>query len=217
MKKRIGVLTSGGDTPGMNAAVRAVVMGAEHVYNEEDPNSLEVFGNFEEMTALLNYACEKFEYRQVFHNGQTFSQYPVVNGSNHLVTTPSSEAYAILPIELTHEQLRWVYPDSVDTITAPVKAGQKIAHVEVWYGDLCIAQSDLLAMNAVDVYTPQAEPDMPANLHEDSAGRMIAVIALILLGIVVLGFAVLFAIRTVRIASMRAKRRRRRASRRRNY
>jgi len=195
----------------------AVVMGAEPVYNEEDPNILEVFGNFGEMTALLNYACEKFEYRQVFHNGQTFSQYPVVNGSNHLVTTPSSEAYAILPIELTHEQLRWVYPDSVDTITAPVKAGQKIAHVEVWYGDLCIAQSDLLAMNAVDVYTPQAEPDMPANLHEDSAGRMIAVIALILLGIVVLGFSVLFAIRTVRIAAMRAKRRRRRASRRRNY
>ena len=29
MKKKIGVLTSGGDTPGMNAAVRAVVMGAE--------------------------------------------------------------------------------------------------------------------------------------------------------------------------------------------
>ena len=30
MKKRIGVLTSGGDTPGMNAAVRSVVMGAEY-------------------------------------------------------------------------------------------------------------------------------------------------------------------------------------------
>lgn len=195
----------------------AVVMGAEAVYNEEDPNILEAFGSFEEMKVLLDYACEKFEYRQVFHKNQTFSQYPVVNGANNLVTTPASEAYAILPAELTPEQLRWEYPDAVGTITAPVEAGQKIAHVEVWYGDLCIAQSDLLAMNAVDVYVPQAEPDMPANLHEDSAGRLIVRFALVLLGIVVLGFAVLFTVRTVRIASMRAKRRRRRANRRRSY
>ncbi len=195
----------------------AVLMGAEAVYNEEDPNILEAFGSFEEMKALLDYACGKFEYRQVFHKNQTFSQYSVVNGSNDLVTTPASEAYAILPIELTSEQLRWVYPDSVGTITAPVQAGQKITFVEVWYGDLCIARSDLLAMNAVDVYTPQPEPDMPASLHEDSAGKLIATIALIMLGIVALFFAVLFVIRTVRIATMRAKRRRRRMSRRRNY
>ena len=195
----------------------AVIMGAEAVYNEEDPNILEAFGSFEEMSALLDYACEKFEYRQVFHKNQTFSQHPVANGSNHLVTTPASEAYAILPIELTSENLRWVYHDSVDTLTAPVKAGHKVANVEVWYGDLCIAQTDLLAMNSVEVYVPQAEPDMPANLHEDSAGKLIVIIALSLLGVVVLGFGVLFAIRMVRIAAMRAKRRRRRANRRRYY
>ncbi len=195
----------------------AVLMGAEAVYNQEDPNILEAFGSFEEMKTLLDYTCGKFEYRQVFHKNQTFSQYPVVNGTNHLVTTPASEAYAILPIELTPEQLRWVYPETVGTITAPVEAGQKITFVEVWYGDLCIAQSDLLAMNAVEVYVPQAEPDMPDTLHEDNAGKLIANIALILLGILVLGFLVLLGIRTVRIASMRARRRRRRMNRRRNY
>lgn len=200
-----------------NMELLAVVMGAEAIYNEEDPNILEAFGSFEEMKVLLDYACDKFEYRQVFHKNQTFSQYPVANGSNNLVTTPASEAFAILPVELTPEQLRWVYPDTVGTITAPVQAGQKVSHVEVWYGDLCIAQTDLLAMHAVDVYVPQAEPETPASLHEDSAGRFFATIALILLGIVVLAFAILFGIRTVRIAAMRAKRRRRRASRRRNY
>ncbi len=200
-----------------NMELLAVLMGAEAVYNEEDPNILEAFGSFEEMKALLDYACEKFEYRQVFHKNQTFSQYSVVNGSNDLVTTPASEAYAILPMELTPEQLRWVYPESVGTITAPVQAGQKVTYVEVWYGDLCIARSDLLAMNDVDVYVPQEDPDMPASLHEDSAGRLIVTIVLILLGIVVLGFLVLLAIRMVRIASIRAKRRRRRMNRRRNY
>ncbi len=195
----------------------AVVMGAEAVYNEEDPNILEAFGSFEEMKTLLDYACDKFEYRQVFHKNQTFSQYPVVNGSNNLVTTPVSEAYAILPVELTSEQLRWVYPETVGTITAPVEAGDKITYVEVWYGDLCIAQTDLVALNSVEVSTPQAEPDLPASLHEDSAGRLIAIIAGVLLGILVLVFAILFAIRTIHIARMRAIRRRRRANRRRGF
>lgn len=195
----------------------AVVMGAEAIYNKDDPNILDSFGSFEEMKVLLDYACDTFEYRQVFHKNQTFSQYPVANGANNLVTTPASEAYAILPVELTPEQLRWVYPDNVGTITAPVQAGQKITTVEVWYGDLCIAQSDLLALNSVDVFVPQAEPDMPASLHEDSAGKIIAIIAGVILGIIVLAFGMLFAIRTVRVAAMRAKRRRRRMNRRRNY
>jgi len=195
----------------------AVLMGAEAVYNEEDPNILEAFGSFEEMTALLDYACGKFEYRQVFYKDQTFSQHPVSNGSNSVITTPASEAYAILPIDLTSELLQWVYPSSVNSISAPVEAGQKITHVEVWYGELCIAQSDLLALNSVDVYVPQTEPNIPASLHEESAGKLIAIIAGILVGIVVVGFAILLTIRTIRIASMRAKRRRRRASRRRNY
>lgn len=195
----------------------AVVMGAEAVYNENDPNILEAFGSFEEMKALLDYACDTFEYRQVFFKDQTFSQYPVTNGSNAVVTTPASEAYAILPIELTPEQLRWVYPNTVNSIPAPVKAGQKVASVEVWYGDLCIAQTDLLSMNDVDIYVPQTEPDMPAYLQEDNAGMLIAIIAGGLLGIIVVFFVVLLIIRTVRIAAMRAKRRRRRANRRRNY
>ena len=31
--KRIGVLTSGGDAPGMNAVVRAIAMGADGIVN----------------------------------------------------------------------------------------------------------------------------------------------------------------------------------------
>ena len=172
---------------------------------------------FEEMKALLDYACETFEYRQVFFKDQTFSQYPVTNGCNAVVTTPASEAYAILPIELTPEDLRWVYPDSVGAVAAPVQAGQKIASVEVWYGELCIAQTDLLAMNDVDVYVPQTEPDMPSYLQEERAGKLIAIIAGALLGIIVLVFLSLVVIRYFRIAAMQAKRRRRRANRRRNY
>ena len=45
--KRIGVLTSGGDAPGMNAAVRAVTRAA--IFNK-----LEVFGIFQGYKGLIN-------------------------------------------------------------------------------------------------------------------------------------------------------------------
>ena len=45
--KKIGVLTSGGDAPGMNAAIRAVVRGGLH-------NNLEVYGIHRGYEGLLN-------------------------------------------------------------------------------------------------------------------------------------------------------------------
>ena len=35
MKRRIGILTSGGDCPGLNAAIRAVAYSAYHLMNAE--------------------------------------------------------------------------------------------------------------------------------------------------------------------------------------
>ena len=56
--KRIGVLTSGGDAPGMNAAVRSVVRSAIH-------NGLEVVGIFNGFTGLLNGELRKMNHRSV--------------------------------------------------------------------------------------------------------------------------------------------------------
>jgi len=56
--KRIGVLTSGGDAPGMNAAVRAVVRTA--IYNE-----LEVYGIFRGYEGLIDGDIERMENHSV--------------------------------------------------------------------------------------------------------------------------------------------------------
>ncbi len=56
--KRIGVLTSGGDAPGMNAAIRAVVRSALHY-------GLEVYGIFEGYKGLLEKNVEPMSYRSV--------------------------------------------------------------------------------------------------------------------------------------------------------
>ncbi len=56
--KRIGVLTSGGDAPGMNAAIRAVVRTALH-------NDLEVMGIFRGFEGLINQELKPFDHRAV--------------------------------------------------------------------------------------------------------------------------------------------------------
>lgn len=56
--QKIGVLTSGGDAPGMNAAIRAVVRAGLH-------NGLEVFGIQEGYKGLLNSEIIPMNYRSV--------------------------------------------------------------------------------------------------------------------------------------------------------
>ncbi|MFH1678701.1 MAG: 6-phosphofructokinase [Candidatus Omnitrophota bacterium] len=58
MIKRIGVLTSGGDAPGMNAAIRAVVRYGLH-------NKLEVMGIFRGYAGLLNEELKQLNHRSV--------------------------------------------------------------------------------------------------------------------------------------------------------
>lgn len=65
--KRIGVLTSGGDSPGMNAAVRAVVRKAIF-------HGLEVYGVYQGYSGLINGNIEKLELGSVgdiIHRGGT--------------------------------------------------------------------------------------------------------------------------------------------------
>jgi 6-phosphofructokinase 1 len=56
--KRIGVLTSGGDAPGMNAAIRAVVRTAVS-------NNLEIMGIFRGFEGLINEDLKVFDHRSV--------------------------------------------------------------------------------------------------------------------------------------------------------
>src|SRR5690606_11991900 len=67
MLKRIGVLTSGGDSPGMNAAIRAVVR--KGIYH-----NLEVIGIYNGYYGLLHENYEKLELGSVgdiIHRGGT--------------------------------------------------------------------------------------------------------------------------------------------------
>lgn len=192
----------------------AIVMGAQPSYTED---GLEVtyFGSFEEMDVLLDYAENNFECRKLFYENQVIAQYSVSGGSN-VAATPADEAYCVLPKNVTADELLWSYDSTVSTLSVPVAAGQSITPLQVWYNGLCLAQTELVAMTAVQSQLVYQEPDNTDILDEQSHGRLLAAIIGVLLGIVVLFFAGLFAVRMIQTAVIKARIRRRRKNRRRN-
>ncbi len=191
----------------------AIVMGAEPVYNEVDPNILEAFGSFEEMKVLLDHAGKNYRCRQVFYKGQTFSQHPVTEGSNNAIATPTEDLAIIMPLKLDENDLQYKIDTNHAALTAPVKAGTPISYVEAWYGNICLARMQLVAMHDVQAYVAPVEPGLSDKHIEESGGAIIAIILGVLLGIVVLAVGTLFAIRSIRLAAHRRRRRNRRRSR----
>lgn len=190
-----------------------IVMGAQATY-EADGLSLKTFGSFEEMDVLLDYAFEKFEFRQVIGEGQALKQYSVSNGANQVAVVSAEALSTVLPKDLEETELSWEY-STYSGLTAPVSAGSVISTLKVWYGDICVAQTDLVAATDVDVYVAPTEPTVSDNKEEDG-GATLAVFVGIILSAALLTLAVLFVVRLVRRASFRAMRRRRRAGRRRS-
>lgn len=192
-----------------------IVMGAEPVY-EEDGLSVLYFGSFEETSQLLNYAFGNFECRQVFSENQTISQYPVENGTNAVVTRPAASAYTVLPKGVKHDELTWIYGDSVGIITAPVQAGQAISDVQVWYGSKCLAQTDLVAANSVEIWQEPIVPDDPVEQETGDSWKLVAVIGGALLAIGTLVAVVIWIRKGIRRMAVNLRRRRRRINRRRS-
>lgn len=182
-----------------------IVMGAQPTVAAN--GSLSAYGSFEESKILIDYAFSNFEFRQVFFDGQSLSQYPVENGASHVVTQATTSVSTILPKEVDEAQLKWVYEKQNATITAPVEKGQKLGTAQVWYGAKCLAVTDMTSMHAVALYQAPIIPDKPASI-----GGSWWIFLLVLLGLVVIAFLAIFGLRTYRI--MRYRRRKQRRSRR---
>lgn len=183
-----------------------VVMGAKPTLAAN--GSIDKHGSFEESKILIDYAFDTFEFRQVFFDGQSLSQYPVDNGASHVVTQAATSVSTVLPKDVDESQLKWVYEKQDDALIAPLEKGQKIGVAQVWYGTKCLAQTDMTAMHGVEVYQAPIIPEKPKN-HSGSWLMLL----LVLVGLVVVGFLIVVGLRAFRI--MRYQRKRNRRSRRR--
>ena len=193
-----------------------IVMGAKATYSA-DGSYIVRYGSFEEMTELLDYGQAGFECCQLFYENQVIAQYPVDNGSNNVVTTPADAAFCVVPKDMAVEELIWKYDTEVSGLTAPIEKGQPVSVMEVWYGDICLARTDLVAMNSVAVNAPLTEDRITEDeKKEERHGEVLAMILGALLAAAVVVTVGLLLVRLIRTALLRARVRRRRRNRRRN-
>ena len=125
-----------------------IVLGARDVY-AENGYSIKIFGGYKETSHLLDMGFDGFQAVQLLYENQALLQSDVENGDAHLVLGPDSKAATVLPQAVTPDQLTYKYGNT-DSVSLPVKQGDKITDVQIWYGNICVADADLLALNKVE-------------------------------------------------------------------
>lgn len=191
----------------------SIIMGSKSVY-EEDGYNVRSYGGFKETSSLLDIGFSGYMPAQVLYENQILTQRPVVDGSNDVILGANSAAFTVLPEGVTSADLSFRYLDLNPQINAPVKAGEMLSHVQIWYGNVCVGQADLFAMNTVNtIYADQRPADTDNTADYLS---IILVVVLILVAIAALILLGIFLVRRVRRASAKKRSRRYRRNRRRS-
>ncbi len=190
-----------------------VILGAVPVYNESGTKTLR-FGNYEDTQDLLKKGFKDHQIVQVFRKEQILDQYSVTNGASEVVVGPADAVTTLLPSEVTVDDLVVRCVQNTRSATAPVAMGQRIDTVQLWYKNVCIAQSELVAKTAVAEYITKEENDSAIANTEGLSKAMI--IIGIILGFVLCVAGTMYAIQMVRTAAKRAQHKRRRKNRRRS-
>lgn len=127
----------------------AVVMSAKGTVTSNGL-SVKTFGSFEETRALLDYGFGKYAVRQMLDTTQIMEQFPVVGGENDVVGRPAEAVKVTLPTDANPMDVSYKCVPLLGGVKAPIQKGQVIGTVEVWFRDMCVGQSDLLAMHDVN-------------------------------------------------------------------
>lgn len=180
-----------------------VVMGAESVYQEDGYSAISI-GGYRETTKLLDVCLDGYKTVQLLFENQSIRQIPVTDGACDLVVGPRVSVATVLPVNVTTEDLVFRYADQA--LTLPIEKGAHVSDLQIWHGTMCVAQTELYALNAVKV----KQQNNQQNVVEESSGGWVI---WLLVGIVVVA-AVILAVRySVRIRSIFRRRKNRRHSR----
>ena len=190
-----------------------IILGAVPVYNESGTKTLR-FGNYEDTQDLLKKGFKDHQIVQVFRKEQILDQYSVTNGASEVVVGPADAVTTLLPSEATVSDLVVRYVQNINSATAPITLGQRIDTVQLWYKNVCIAQSELIAKTSVAEYITKEENDSAIANTEGLSKAMI--IIGIILGFVLCIAGAMYAVQMVRTAAKRAQHKRRRKNRRRS-
>ncbi len=189
----------------------SVVMGAESVYQEDGYTEVTA-GGYVETKKLLDAALSGYKTAQVLYANQAIRQCAVMDGDNDVVLGSNVSVSTVLPDGVTEKDLTLQYTDMI--MQAPVEIGQKLSHVQVWYGNMCVAETDLYAMNAVR----SVKQDVISGAVQESSDG-IHTVAIVIFAVVSVAVAVLLFVRFgrgIRVLIMKSRNRKYRRNRRRN-
>lgn len=176
----------------------AVVMSAKGTVTANGL-SVKTFGNFEETRALLDHGFENYSRRQLLHTDQVMEQFAVAGGENDVIAHPAAAVEVILPNDAAILDISYRCNVSDAGLTAPLKKGNVIGTVEVWFRGICVGSSDLIAMydvNEPGVYNVALQPTG----GEGESGLLVTIlliIGIVLLGLLILAAIVLLTVRTI--------------------
>lgn len=132
-----------------------VILCAVPTFHDDD-FTVKRFGSYEETLDLLKLAYGGMRSAQVFSKDQITIQYPVIEGQNYAVAGPNSDGFTMIPPDVAMKDLEVRYINNYASLNAPVKEGDVITTIQVWYKNVCLAQSDVIAKNTVYPYNGDA-------------------------------------------------------------
>ena len=185
----------------------SIVMGS---VSEINPNGNAGF--YKEARVLLDIGFNEYVKSQVLHEKEVLDQFPVKDGNSYVSACVNTSVFSSLAQDASYNSLVYRYALNNSEIQAPVKAGDELGMVSVWYQNTCLAHAKMYAMHDVDLETVVDTQELNAD-RETSATTLLVVIAVIvgLLLILLFGRRLIFRmIRKSQIRRHKAERRRRR-------
>ena len=184
-----------------------VILGAARQYAAD--GSMARYGNFEEARNLMKYCFENFRASRMLYKGQSMLQMEVAGGINDVVAFNKTNLDIVLPKDVGVADLQLQYEVAEGGLTAPVKVGQQITTMRMWYKGRCVGETTLYAQNAVAaVENPGFSIQDGAVRSDDDIVRMLLYVGVVLL-VLLAAAAVYLGINAARRAAARKRARRR--------
>ncbi len=194
-----------------NSSFVGVVLGSEPAFRKDNPEQITRHGSFEDMDKLLDLGFDKHSVNQVLYRGQILEQIYIPNGENDIVVGPVADLFCTLPDGVTAEQLTNRVQMTDGSVEAPIERGDRIAIVQVWYGNVCVAQTQVQALNDAKVGQLYTDGNQKGNGLFDAGAFSTAITVLIVIGALIVGLSVgMFIMRKMNQNQYRRRRRRRR-------
>ena len=193
----------------------AVILGATRTFAENGWQP-KIYGNFNEMSDLLDYAFNSFKINRIIYEGMALSTFKVNGGECNAVGQATVNVDSVVPINAQMKNIQMNYEAVDGGLTAPIKKDQMIATLEVVYRNSVLTEVEVYAMSDVR-RADKTGVSIRSSAVEGSKGTPGFLSALGTICVIVLGVAIAYlAFNAYMRNRIRARRRKRRAQRRRN-